>query len=323
MNILCIDIGGTYSRFGAFTISKNIPVQSGKIFTIQTRNAEVNSFVSLIKYYETRRPATYFPISEYDLVVLAVAGPVPQNRCTISCNGWIVDTNMLVGAGQVLLVNDFVAQAYGLICPKIKSELLVLHMEGAANRHGNIAVIGAGTGLGHCCLVPFQEKDCASFYVPSEAGHSTFSFIGNTEKELEQFILEKENIDYCTNDHIVSGPGLALIHEFLTGNSLKPMMIKEEDIYRDAIKLFSKLYGRACRNYCLSTFTTQAMFITGGVAKHIPSTVSSREFYAEFTNVVRYGDILKKINIFLNPGLETGLIGGAYFGFLSLLEAKK
>ena len=87
--------------------------------------------------------------------------------------------------------------------------------------------------------------------------------------------------------------------------------------------MFSKLYGRACRNYCLSTFTTQSMLITGGVAINIPSVVTNNEFYDEFINSETHQSILNKINISLNPGIETGLLGGAYFGMCSYRKGGK
>ena len=60
---------------------------------------------------------------------------------------------------------------------------------------------------------------------------------------------------------------------------------------------------------------TQSLIITGGVAIHHPGMVSSTEFYNEFVNS-RHRPILTKINIYLNPGIETGLLGGAYYGMM-------
>jgi len=83
--------------------------------------------------------------------------------------------------------------------------------------------------------------------------------------------------------------------------------------YKDTIRMFSRFFGRACKNYCLSTFTTQSLIITGGVASNIRSVVTNTEFYDAFIHS-RHRHILSNIDIYLNPGIETGLLGGAYFG---------
>jgi hypothetical protein len=61
---------------------------------------------------------------------------------------------------------------------------------------------------------------------------------------------------------------------------------------------------------------TQSLIITGGVAIHNPGVVNSTEFYDAFVNS-RHAHLLSKISIFLNPGIETGLIGGAFYGMVA------
>jgi glucokinase len=85
------------------------------------------------------------------------------------------------------------------------------------------------------------------------------------------------------------------------------------------MQMFSTLFGRACKNYCLALLATQSLIITGGVAIHHPGMVFSTEFYDEFIKS-RHRHILTRINIYLNPGIETGLLGGAYFGMSNVMK---
>jgi len=316
MKILAIDIGGTCSRFGSFAVAGRTLQKAGDFFLIRTKDPGIHAFGDLITVFLREKPADFYEISKYDLIVIGIAGPVINNKCIPPNIDWEVDLNSFKYSDRALLVNDFVAQSYGLLHLYLAGELLDIRIKSKPPCHGNIAVMGAGSGLGHCCLIPSEGNAAVHYHhVPSEAGQSAFSFVGKAEKELEKFLLGRKNMGYCHNDSVVSGSGLSLIHEFLTGRHAGPEEINDKDEeFRETIKMFSGLYGRACRNYCLSSFVTQALIITGGVAVNIPGVVSSNDFYREFTNSTTHKHILNKINIYLNPGVETGLLGCAYYG---------
>jgi glucokinase len=319
VNILSVDIGGTHTRFGGYFVSNGILESVTDEFIVLTRDERIESFDDLITLFSRTRPSGFYALTDYKRIVLAVAGPVIGDRCILSNIDWEVNLATFQQGARTLLLNDFIAQSYGLVQPIVKSRLLKIYESEKSDYRGNIAVIGAGTGLGLCCLVP-KGEDCLGEFsaIASEAGHSTFSFIGDAERKLEEFILERINTDYCANENVVSGRGLSLIHEYLTGDTVAPKTINKNDrAFRNTINLFSSLYGRACRNYCLATFTTQSLLITGGVAAHLPSVVTNPEFYREFVNCESHKSILKSINVYLNPGIEAGLLGAAYYGMCS------
>jgi len=264
VNILSIDIGGTHTRFGCYFVANGIIENIIDEFSVLTGDERINSFDDLITVFCEGKPSGFYALADYDLIVLGVAGPVIGDRCIPPNIEWEVNLETFQHGARTLLVNDFIAQSYGLMYPTVKSRLLKIYGCEKSDYRGNIAVIGAGTGLGHCCLVASSGDYQAGFNaITSEAGQSTFTFIGDAERKLEKFILERGKTDYCTNDNVVSGPGLSLIHEYLTGNLVAPKAINENnEAFINTIKLFSSLYGRACRNYCLSTFTTQSLLIT-------------------------------------------------------------
>ena len=317
MKILSIDIGGTYSRFGDFTASQGTLKQNGESFKVLTTDEAFDSLEALVAFFNHDKPAPFAHPGHYDLIVLGVAGPVIHNRCRPPNIAWDIDLNTFPYRDQTLMVNDFVAQAYGLIYPEIRSRLLKVRGQRESSPEGNIAVIGPGTGLGHCCLVLQDDAASSRFlHVPSEAGNAAFAFHGQVEKELEQYILSKKGIEFCANDDVVSGSGLALIHEFLTNEPIDPTKIDEkEDRFKETFGLFSRLFGRACKNYCLAMLAAHSLIITGGVAIHNPGVVAGAEFYDEFVNS-RHEHLLSNISIYLNPGIETGLLGNAFYGMI-------
>jgi len=321
MNLLCIDIGGTFSRFGSFIIADSEVERSNKPFKVPTTSEKIFSLDSLIDVFNTDRPDGYLHGGQYDLIVLSVAGPVMGRQCSPPNIRWAIDLNTFTYKDRTMMINDFVAQAYGLVHPSVASQLVKVRDHGKSFPDGNIAVIGPGTGLGHCCLVGQGDAASSPFlHIPSEAGHAAFAFHGKIEKALEQYILGKKGIDFCASDDVISGSGLALIHEFLTNESIDPFLIDEHgEKFRETMQLFSRLFGRACKNYCLAVLATQSLIITGGVAIHHPGMVSSTEFYDAFVDS-RHRHILTKINIYLNPGIETGLLGGAYFGMNTIMK---
>jgi len=321
MNLLCIDIGGTFSRFGSFIIADSEVERSNKPFKVPTTSEKIFSLDSLIDVFNTDRPDGYHHAGQYDLIVLSAAGPVMGSQCSPPNIRWDIDLDTFAHKERTLMVNDFVAQAYGLVHPGVAPQLVKVCVQEKATSKGHIAVVGPGTGLGHCCLVAKGNAASGPFlHIPSEAGHAAFAFHGKTEKALEQYILQKKGIDFCVNDDVVSGSGLALIHEFLTSESIDPFIIDEHaEKFKETMQLFSRLFGRACKNYCLALLATQSLIITGGVAIHHPGVVLSTEFYDAFVNS-RHEHILNKIDIYLNPGIETGLLGGAYFGMNTIMK---
>lgn len=73
----------------------------------------------------------------------------------------------------MVLINDFVAQGYGLLTVDRTDTKEVHVLQDASPEPGApIATIGAGTGLGECFLTPGED----GYYVayPSEGGHAEF-----------------------------------------------------------------------------------------------------------------------------------------------------
>ena len=119
------------------------------------------------------------------------------------------------GIQRVRLVNDFVANGYGLLTLDHEKECVCLqrapHVAGAP-----IACIGAGTGLGECFSTATEVGKEYDTYA-SEGGHAEFAPRNDLETELLTFLKKKfAQRNRVSVERVVSGTGLANVYEFLS-----------------------------------------------------------------------------------------------------------
>ncbi|MEN6464335.1 MAG: glucokinase [Syntrophaceae bacterium] len=314
-NVIAVDIGGTNSRFGHFRINDN-----GELSYVDGLRLKTGSASSLDDLIEKAHKAG--PITadiQWDAVVLAVPGAVKDNTYAKLANvPWAVDVSGLrarAAGTRIFLINDFVAQAFA--CPlgaRLQTQIV---QSGEPQAGANVAVIGAGTGLGHCALAPAGRG--AFLPLPSEAGHAAFAFYGKTETAYRDYLLERTRAEYPYGDIVVSGPGLTHLHAFLTGRTLEPAdIIGEITPESETTVLFARFYARAARNYALTVLALGGLFIAGGVAMKNPFLVANDHFRKEFTDSSHYGTMLEKIPVTLILSEDSGLWGAANYGAISL-----
>lgn len=314
-HIVAVDIGGTNSRFAHFTLSDSggLSFVSG----LRLKTARASSLDDLIG--KAQREGSLAGAEKWDTAVIAVPGAVKGGSWAKLANvSWEVDISGIRQSfpdKKIFLINDFVAQAYA--CPlegQIKKEVI---QEGQREEGATMAVIGAGTGLGHCALTMAGRDGFIA--LPSEAGHAGFSFYGKNETAYQEYLLKKTGAAYPYGDLVVSGPGLSHLHAFLTGRELEPEEIARE-ITPDSetTVLFARFYARACRNYTLTVLALGGLFIAGGVAMKNPFLVVNDHFRKEFSDSAHYGMILEKVPVSLILSEDSGLWGAAHFGAVNM-----
>jgi glucokinase len=307
--ILAADIGGTNSRFAVFE------ARGGEIavaWEVRLPTAGALRFEDLLE----RVLAGSLPIAPeaVDCAVLAVAGPVTAGRRAKLANAALeVDARAIserFGLRRVALINDFMAQAYACLSPAAQTASVV--QEGESVPQAVLAVVGAGTGLGHCALIP----DGSGGYLPapSEAGHAAFPFTVG-EADVQRFIQGETGLNAAYVETVVSGPGLSLLHKFYTGRALSPSEAAAElSSESQTAELFARFYGRACRNYVLACLGRGGLFISGGVAAKNPFLVDHDAFRAEFAACPVFADWLARLPIKLVLREDFGLWGAAMYG---------
>jgi glucokinase len=180
-------------------------------------------------------------------------------------------------------------------------------------------VVGAGTGLGQAALIP--QPSGGHVALASEGGHASFPFETDAEFKYMKFLAAETREPYVRSDTVVSGKGLTLVHQFLTGKKLQPAEVAAElSEDHDSLKWMARFYGRICRNLALQILAFGGVYIAGGVAAKVPSLVMHSEFKREFCSSETMGHVLAKIPVLLNSNQESGLWGAALQGVELLRE---
>lgn len=304
MQLLAMDIGGTYSRLAHCQVDDREHYRLLSTCTFATPTQATDGLGALLSLLANNKPEHFLLPHEYDALAVAIAGPVTGQKATPPNINWTLDLADYTDLPTSFLLNDFAAQGYALAQPAQLQQCQRIRACDPVS--APIAIIGAGTGLGHCLLLP----TVGTFKVlPSEAGQAGFVFNAD-EQELEAFFLERVQQDFVSNDQVVSGPGLQTLHTALTGQDKDTAGIcAEPEQNQDTLQLFSRFYGRACRQYCLSSLACGGLIISGGLAARHPGLVQSTAFLSEFQDSPTHRSLLETIPISLNTDQELGLTG--------------
>ena len=315
MRILAADIGGTNARFAEVKIDNLSRLNMSEPFVFPTWSDSIASFDQLLEYYSENRPAGSPDISEFDALSIAIAGAVSGHRATLPNIAWDIDLTVSRPVTSTFLLNDFFAQAHGFLDPDTFDRLQLVR-PGGSSGPGSITIVGAGTGLGHAALLPAGGK---RIVVPSEGGHATFSFHGEDERRIESSMLARSGKSWLNGDDVVTGSGIAMIHEAITGTAVNPAeALKPEQEESPTCRYYSRFYARACRDYCLTMFPVEALIVSGGIAAKNPHVIESDSFINEFNDGRSYRHLLERIPIYLNRDQRIGIKGAAIHAWLRL-----
>lgn len=318
-NILTADIGGTNSRFGHFLIDSKGKLSLAESIWLNT--SEARSFKELLD--NLRNSDFTFNRESADLVVIAVAGPVENKvRSSPPLIAWDIDISTAekdYKFRQCVLINDFIAQAFACHSPIGQTAEKVL--SGLPDSEAATAVIGAGTGLGKALTLPDGKGGYIA--IPSEGGHANFPFVTEKEFGYRNFLIKKRGDKYITGNTVVSGTGLSLLHQFLTGRKLNPAdVVKEFNNHPETFEWASRFYARVCRNYVLETLAMGGLYIAGGVAAKTPELLTHSAFEQEFRSSDTLAALLARIPVYLMQDENSGLWGGAMLARQKLKESR-
>lgn len=319
MRILAGDIGGTKSELALYE------GEPGGRWDERARtwlaSAEHRSVPELVR-------AFLGPDADrFDAAGFAVAGPVHGGRCRITNLGWELDERELTRSlgAPVGLMNDFAASALG-IGALAMTDLVVLQ-EGEVAGDGPIALIGAGTGLGHAIAVPTRD---GLRVLPGEGGHSDFAPHDDTEDALWRF-MRAQHGDPVSIERAVSGPGILTLWKFVVAARLAPEgdETRAETAVDDpaavitrhaldgsdaacakALSMFLSLYGSEAGNFALKVLPTGGLYVTGGIAPRIRDRLrNGGEFMRAFLAKDRMGDTLARVRVSIVLNTHLGLLG--------------
>mmetsp|Transcript_51553 Transcript_51553/g.136210 ORF Transcript_51553/g.136210 Transcript_51553/m.136210 type:complete len:565 (+) Transcript_51553:3-1697(+) len=281
------------------------------------------------------------------VAVLALAGIVISNQCRFTNLDWIVDGSKLEQAlkiGRVELINDFVAQGYGMLT---LGDDEVIKLNDAVPKPGAPkACIGAGTGLGQCFLCQDATGEYTAY--PSEGSHGEFAPRGAGNDDLQIELLKYLKIKFSgwsriSMERIVSGTGICNIYEFLayTNPTLVDLKVhkahlerpKEAGVIAEAafgenqnvlcmrtMKIFASCYGACCGNVALMVQPFGGLYITGGVTKRLATwLLEEGSFMRAYLDKGRVSPLLEHVPLLVVKSDDMGQ-RGAHLRAVALLK---
>ena len=316
--ILAGDVGGTHARLALFEGGDPQPREI-EIYP----SAEHDSLVEIV---ETFRRAHSAPI---EAATVGVAGPVSGGRTEAVNLAWPVDARDLASALElsrdaVAVINDMEANAWGV--PALGDDDLVVLGEGEPDADGNIALISAGTGLGHA-FATWCDGELRAH--PSEGGHVDFAPRTKLEAELREWVAR--DAEHVSFELVCSGVGLLNTYEFLRSRSAEPepdslrkereargaVAITETGLERrdpvasEAVDLLVSMYGAQAGNMALAVMATGGVYLGGGIAPRILPRLREGAFMRAFMDKGRLSDVVARIPVWVIRNELTALLGAA------------
>lgn len=320
MKALVGDIGATNSRLA---LARTGAGRDGLEGRSTYRSGECEELAELVSRYldevgQRPRRAT-----------LGVAAPVRDGRAHFVNLDWEVDGKELavrVGLDEVRLVNDFEAICHAL--PLLDEGDLARVLPGTPEPRGAVAVLGAGTGLGH----GFVTRSGGEARVQSsEAGHTDFAPRTPLQDALLRWLRDRHG--HVSFERVVSGPGLLEVHRFLvaTGRGREdpktaerleaavdpPAVITRRALdgadptCRRALRIFVAAYGAQAGNVALAVQATGGVYLAGGIAPEILPALRGEVFERAFRDRGSVSRMMEDIPVRVITPPDAGLLGAA------------
>jgi glucokinase len=305
------DIGATNARFALLASGAVGPVTSFDV----TRFARFADAVATLLKNNCQQ-------IEISKAVLAVAGPVEDDRCVLTNRSWVVDARELYETFRLeaRIINDFEAVAYSL--PSLAPPDLVGIGGGKAEPGAPMAVLGPGSGLGTACLVPGAGKQIV---ISSEGGHATLAGANDREDEIIKHL--RSRFGHVSAERVVSGDGLENIYQaivVLDGLALAPRSAADVTksalagdcpVAHEALATFCAFLGSFAGNVALTFGARGGVYIAGGISPRIVDFLIRSEFRSRFEAKGRLRSYLEAVpsSVIVHPA-------AAFLGLKSLLN---
>lgn len=315
--VLLADIGGTNARFALADTSLETPLIVDSIGEYAV--ADFPSLADAARHYLDQTGATA------QNGVFAVAGRVDGDEARITNHPWVISlsrTRSALGFDGLRLVNDFAAQAMAvsLLAPTDVVAIGGANWSPAAvSENRTYAVIGPGTGLGVGGLL---VRDGHRYPLETEGGH--VSFPPGTPEEIE--ILEKLSAQFgrVSNERLICGPGLVNLHRALSeiaGEDPGPMQPADVTARAAAgdprcmrtLDVFCAVFGAIAGDLVLSAGAWDGVFLTGGLAPKLLSSLQHSGFRQRFEHKGRFSPAMARVPTLVVVHPRPGLLGAAAF----------
>ncbi len=275
-----------------------------------------------------------------DACCLCAAGPISNNRCTLTNLPWQIDGGEVAAelAVPTILINDFSGICYGipiLFRQAPQQFAAIPHSDGStpAGAGSVIAVVGAGTGLGVGYLTTLPDGNVTAH--PSEGGHSDFAPFDDQTMALRAFVAGQHQ-GVPDAECFLSGPGIANLFDFLVEHETwqqssarqrilaqpraeRPEMIAanaaEDPLCSATMELFVRIYAKFSSSATLHFLADGGLFLAGGIAaKNQRLFLQQHRFMRYFEQNYRANieRLLRRVPVHIVGDYTVSLYGAAY-----------
>jgi glucokinase len=312
--VLLGDVGATNARFAVLFDQTLGPIEWIEV-------ADHPTFDGAVKHFLQSHGRDH----RISHALLAIAGPVKDDRCEFTNCPWTVDSRDLrshFGFRSVQLINDFEATALSL--PHLVKRDLRSIGGGSAVPGAPMVVLGPGSGLGVAGLVP---NGSGHVVVPTEGGHATMSATSSREDAILDAL--RQRFGHVSAERVLSGPGIENLYEVIA--TLDSADAPPRDaaqitiaalkgacpISREALDMFCAMLGGFAGNVALTCGARGGVYIAGGIAPRIIDFLANSEFRRRFEQKGRLAAYLEAIptQVILHPA-------ATFLGLTSLLGVK-
>jgi glucokinase len=307
---LLADIGGTNARF-AIERGPGLVQESATLAC-----AAHGTFVDAVRSYLARPGVADAGVRH---AAIAMAVPVEGDLVKMTNHHWqfsVEAARVELGLDTLLIVNDF--SALSMSVPLLAPSELVQVGGGAPRAGSAIGVLGAGTGLGVGGLVSAGGRWVV---LPSEGGHVAFSPADERDQAILSWLWTKW--PHVSAERLLSGPGLALIHEALAATRklavapLTPAQVVEralagsDPLAEEALDVFCGALGTMSANLAVTLCARGGIYIGGGVVPRLGDWFARSSFRARFENKGRFSRFAADIPCYVIHAPYPALAGAA------------
>ncbi len=325
MIVLAADIGGTKTSLGLFKMNGSALSLLREATFPSKAHATFNEIVKkfLLAQEILQQPT---------ILSIGVAGPVLDNKVKLTNLDWELDGELLqqdLGIGNVVIINDLEATAYGLA--GLHEEDIATIFDKEQLVQGNMAILAPGTGLGEAGM--FWDGSAFRPFA-TEGGHSDFAPRTDIDQELQAYL--KQSTGIVNWEYVVSGPGIFRIYSFLRDakgykepawlkenfkNESNPTAVVTHTAMREldatcilAMDLFVSYMAREATSLALKLKATGGLLLGGGIPPRIYPLLRKELFREQFIQNERMTELLQEIPIKVILNSKAALIGAAYYG---------
>jgi len=312
MRVLAGDIGGTKTDLRLYAGSNR------DALTVEHQGRfESHSFSGLLPIL-----GEFLRGERVDAAAFGVAGPVLDGVCKTTNLPWVVslpDLQNVCGTPYCALLNDVQIAALGI--DRVADDRKIWLQRAPLSQDAPVELVAVGTGFGRAFVIP----GVGAF--ASELGHSTFAPRNVIERRLVEFLTDR--FEAPTVEHVLSGPGVHLLYEFIVHEGLAPATAQFEiDAAEDrsavvgrlgvrdldpassaAIGLFVDVLGSVLGNVALTTLPRGGIYLWGGVALKLRPAIEQGHLLDAFLDKPPMGELLHSIPLALIAEPDLGILG--------------